>query len=87
MKEILLLAALLMCVNILLTVLRIPFSHNIPERVVILDTINTMIIALMVLLGAALNRALYIDIGIVYGLISFIGTLYVARLLERKRGL
>ncbi|HXK66174.1 MAG TPA: monovalent cation/H+ antiporter complex subunit F, partial [Spirochaetota bacterium] len=43
-------------------------------------------IVIMIVLGAAQKKALYIDIGIVYGIISFIGTLYIARYLidERK---
>jgi len=73
-------------VYVCIIVIRIAFSHNVPERIVALDTINTLIIVIMIVLGAAQKKALYIDIGIVYGIISFIGTLYIARYLidERK---
>ncbi|MGQ9843389.1 MAG: monovalent cation/H+ antiporter complex subunit F [Spirochaetota bacterium] len=85
-NSIFLISALLCLVYVCTIVIRIAFSHNVPERIVALDTINTLIIVIMIVLGAAQKKALYIDIGIVYGIISFIGTLYIARYLidERK---
>jgi len=81
-----LVSALLISVYILLMIIRIAFSHNVPERIVVLDTINTLIIVLMIVLGAYHDKALYIDIGIVYGIISFIGTVYIARyFIEEKK--
>ncbi len=81
METMLIVSVLLLSIYILLIVIGIAFSHNVPERIVALDTINTMIITMMVVLGAVERKALYIDIGIVYGIISFIGTLYIARYL------
>lgn len=77
--------SLILSVLVLLAILRMAFSKNIPERIVALDTINTLIIALLVVLGAAYRRALYIDIAIVYGLLSFVGTIYIARYLREER--
>jgi len=85
MNEILIITALLLTIYILLSIIRIAFSHNVPERIVVLDTINTMIIVLMIVLGAFRKKALYIDIGIVYGIISFIGTLYLSRYFVKKK--
>ena len=79
MKEYYYISALLLSVYIVLMLLRIAFSRNVPERIVALDTINTLVIILMVILGAVQRKPLYIDIGIVYGVISFIGTLFIAR--------
>ena len=78
-------AALLISILILLALLRIPFSKNIPERIVVLDTINTLVIVVMIILGALNKKPLYIDIGIVYGILSFIGTLFIARYLREER--
>jgi len=85
MNEIFLISALLISIFILLMVFRIAFSHNVPERIVALDTINTLIITLMIILGAVNRKALYIDIGIVYGIISFIGTLFISRYLIQEK--
>lgn len=85
MQQFLIVTALIVSALILIMVVRIAFSKNVPERIVALDTINTMVIALMIVLGAYTRKALYIDIGIVYGFISFIGTLYIARYLREER--
>ncbi len=85
MQQFLIITALIICSLVLFMVIRIAFSKNVPERIVVLDTINTMVIALMIVLGAYTRKALYIDIGIVYGIISFIGTLYIARYLREER--
>ena len=85
MQQFLIITALVISILILLMVFRIGFSKNVPERIVALDTINTMVIALMIVLGAFTRKALYIDIGIVYGIISFIGTLFIARYLREER--
>jgi multicomponent Na+:H+ antiporter subunit F len=87
MSEIFFISGILLAVFIALGFLRLIFSANLPERVVALDTINTLVIVTMVVLGAMMKKALYIDIGIVYGILSFIGTLYMSRYLEKKKGL
>lgn len=53
-----------------------------PDRVVALDTINTLVVVSMISLGVAFKEVVYIDVSIVYGLLSFIGTLYMADYLE-----
>jgi multicomponent Na+:H+ antiporter subunit F len=85
MNELFLISALLISIFILLMIFRIAFSQNVPERIVALDTINTLIITLMIVLGAMSRKALYIDIGIVYGIISFIGTLFISRYLIQEK--
>ena len=85
MKTFLFASALVLSANILLALVRMALSRNVPERVVALDTINTIVVALLVLLGAAQRKALYVDVAIVYGLLSFVGTLFIAKLMERKR--
>jgi multicomponent Na+:H+ antiporter subunit F len=85
MATYLIITALVIAVLILLAIIRIAFSSNIPERIVALDTINTLVVVLLVALGAAYRKALYIDIAIVYGLLSFIGTLFIARYLREER--
>ena len=55
-----------------------------PDRVVALDTINTMVVAAMVVLGAAYDDVIYIDVAIVYAALSFIEVLFIAKYLERE---
>ncbi|MDG6221138.1 MAG: cation:proton antiporter, partial [Candidatus Thermoplasmatota archaeon] len=55
-----------------------------PDRAVALDTINTLVVASMLALGVAYKEVLFIDIAIVYALLSFITTLYIARFLQES---
>jgi multicomponent Na+:H+ antiporter subunit F len=61
---------------------RIGFGPTAADRVVALDTINTLVVALMIVLGAAYNQVIFVDVAILYALVSFVGTLYIARYLE-----
>ena len=74
------LLALLFCV--IMAMIRVIRGPTAPDRVVGLDTINTIVIVGMVIFGAAFNEVIYIDVAIVYALLSFISTLFIAKYLE-----
>jgi len=63
-------------------ILRILLGPTVSDRVVALDTINTLVIGSMIIFGAAFKEIIYIDVAIVYASLSFVGTLYIARYLE-----
>ena len=63
---------------------RLITGPTIPDKVIALDTINTYIVAAMILYGAAFEEIIYIDIAIVYALLSYITTLYIAKFIERR---
>ena len=75
-------ATLLIGIAGLIAFLRLILGPSVPDRVVALDTMNTLVVATMVLLGAAYERAIYIDIAIVYALLSYVGTLIIAKYLQ-----
>lgn len=75
-------SALIIMIGAFLCVLRVLFGPTVPDRVVGVDTLNTLIVAGMILLGAAYDRVIYIDIAIVYALLSYIGTLVIAKYLQ-----
>jgi multicomponent Na+:H+ antiporter subunit F len=72
--------ALLLCS--IMAMIRVIRGPTAPDRLVGLDTINTIVIVLMVVFGAAFNEVIYIDVAIVYALLSFISTLFIAKYLE-----
>jgi multicomponent Na+:H+ antiporter subunit F len=74
------LIALLLC--IIMAIIRVIIGPTIPDRVVGVDTINTIVIVGMVIFGAAYEEVIYIDVAIVYALLSFISTLFIAKYLE-----
>jgi len=69
-------------VFMIVSILRIGLGPTVADRVVGLDTINTLIVASMIVLGAAFDQVVFIDVAIIYALLSFVGTLYVAKYLE-----
>ncbi len=79
-----LLPVALILVCILMAIVRFISGPTIPDRVVALDTVNTLIIAGMILVGAAFEEAIYIDVAIIYALLSYIATLFVAKYIEDK---
>ena len=74
------LIVLLLC--IIMSIIRVIFGPTIPDRVVGIDTINTIVIVGMVIFGAAYEEVIYIDVAIVYALLSFVSTLFIAKYLE-----
>ena len=74
----------LLLLFMLISLLRFVLGPTIPDRVVALDTINTLVVAAMILLGAAFQEVIYIDVAIVYALLSYIATLYIAKYIERR---
>ena len=73
---------LLLFIGIVIAGIRILKGPTAPDRIVGLDTVNTIVIVSMVLFGAIYNAIIYIDVAIVYALLSFISTLFIAKYLE-----
>ena len=67
---------------IVMALIRVIIGPTAPDRVVGLDTINTIVIVSMVIFGLANNDIIYIDVAIVYALLSFVSTMFIAKYLE-----
>ena len=52
------------------------------DRLVALDTINTFVVGLMILIAAITDSIVMVDVAIVYGALSFVGGLFLARYME-----
>ncbi len=82
MIDVWLLASLVFVILILLAIARVVAGPTLADRVVALDTINTLMVAVMIILSVVYSEAIYVDIAIVYALLSFVATLYIARYME-----
>lgn len=51
------------------------------DRAVSVDTINTLTVAILIMLGVVFREIIFIDVAIVYALLSFVSTLYIAKYL------
>lgn len=75
----------LLGLGILLTIARLIKGPHLGDRVVSLDTLNMMIIGVIVLLASLFNNSLYLDIAMVYAVLAFLETVVFARYLEAKK--
>jgi multicomponent Na+:H+ antiporter subunit F len=75
--------AVFLAICIIISLVRVFLGRTVPDRIVAIDTINTIVIVLMVILGAAFKEVILIDVAIVYALLSFITTLFMAKYIER----
>ncbi|OYT54744.1 MAG: cation:proton antiporter [Candidatus Altiarchaeales archaeon ex4484_2] len=67
---------------ILICLIRAVLGPTAPDRLVAMDTTNTLVVAVLVVLGAAWNEIIYVDVAIVYAMLSFVSTLYISKYLE-----
>jgi len=72
--------------GMLLCLLRMLKGPSSADRAVAVDTAATVTTALLVLLGFVFNRYVYLDVALVYALLTFIGAVAIARYLEGGLG-
>lgn len=72
----------LLLLSIALCIIRVVKGPTAPDRVVGLDTINSIVVVGMVVFGLATKNVIYIDVAIIYALLSYISTLFIAKYLE-----
>jgi len=76
------LIAIILAFLILIALLRIVLGPTLPDRVVGMDTVNTLAVSLLIVLSVVFNQVIFIDIAIVYAALSFVGTIYFSKCLE-----
>ena len=54
------------------------------DRLLGFSFFSAKIIVLAVVIGVVINRTFMVDVGIIYGILGFIGVIMVARFIERK---
>jgi len=74
---------LIVCASVFLILIRLLLGPDASNRTVALDVITTVFAALFVVFGFVFKRGIYLDVALVYAIISFVGVLVVARFLER----
>jgi multicomponent Na+:H+ antiporter subunit F len=76
-------AIIVMAVCIIITVVRVFIGPEAPTRLVAFDTTNTLVVASLIIVAMMTgNRPFYIDVAIVYALLSYVMTLYVAKYIQ-----
>lgn len=83
-NTILSIALIIIGISFILVVIRFLLGPSILDRVIALDVLTVSSIGVIVLLAHFLNRELYIDVSIVYGILSFIGVIIIAKYMEKS---
>ena len=66
---------------ILLAMVRLIRGPTSANRVVAMDAINTLVVAIMIVLSVVFKQVIFIDVAIVYALLSDVGVLFIAKYL------
>ena len=76
-------AVVLIFFSIVLGVLRLIIGRTAVDRVVAIDMLTVVSIAMIAPYAHLSGRFVYIDVALVYGLLSFLAVLAIARFLEK----
>jgi multicomponent Na+:H+ antiporter subunit F len=82
-EHILLAAAALIFLGVLLGVVRLVLGPTVVDRVAAVDVLTVMSISMISLYALVAGRFIYLDVALVYGVLSFLAVIAVARYLER----
>mgnify|MGYP001420192454 CR=1 FL=1 len=64
---------------------RLVAGPTLPDRIVALDAMNTLAIAIMIVLSVVYDSVVMVDVAIVYAALSFVSTLFLARYIEGRQ--
>jgi multicomponent Na+:H+ antiporter subunit F len=62
-----------------LAMIRLILGPTPADRAVAVDTVNTYTIAALVLLGIAFREIIFVDVAIVYAVLSYVSTIFIAK--------
>lgn len=84
MASILLLgAAALVLLGVVFAVTRLVIGQTVIDRIAAVDMLTVTSISMIALYAHVSDRFIYLDVALVYGVLSFLGVMAVARYLER----
>jgi len=70
-------------IAVVLALIRAIRGPTSPDRVVGIDIMVTVTVALMVLLSLFFERKIYLDVALIYAVLSFVGVIAIARYLDK----
>ena len=74
----------IMLVSMILSLYRFFKAGSLVDRVIAFDIMTIISISLIALITHFSGRTIYIDVALIYGLLSFLGVLIIARYLEKS---
>lgn len=64
--------------------LRVFIGPTIWDRLLGFSLFSSKVIVAAILIGQLINRTFMIDVAIIYGILGFVGTILIARFIERR---
>ncbi len=80
---ILIIAAILMLTGLLLSLYRFIKGPDITDRVISFDVMTIISVCIIALIAHFAGRIIYLDVALVYALLSFLSVVVIARYIER----
>lgn len=74
----------MMMLAMLLAMVRFVKGPSVVDRVVAFDSLTVTSLVVISVIAALSNRMIYFDVAIVYGLLSFIGVIVVAKYIQKS---
>ena len=82
-EGILIAASILIFLGVAMNVLRLVLGPTVIDRIAAIDMLTVVSISLIALYAHVAGRFVYLDVALVYGVLSFLAVLATARYLER----
>jgi len=82
-NTIILAAIVIMTIAMLLAMIRFIIGPNVVNRVVAFDALTIISLVMIGIIAVLADRMIYLDVAIVYGLLSFMGVIVVAKYIQR----
>ena len=77
--------AVILVVTIFVALYRAIIGPTPADRIIAINVIGTKAVIVMTLISFAFDQAFFLDVGLVYALISFLATVGMAKYLEKGR--
>jgi multicomponent Na+:H+ antiporter subunit F len=71
----------LLVLGVFVIFVRLAKGPTLPDRVLAFDTINSLVIGIIVLISLCYSSEMFIDIAIVYAMLAFLGNLALSKYL------
>ena len=68
--------------GLILALMRAFLGPTTPDRLAAVDNMTTIVLSLILITALIFGSSIYIDVGLVYAILSFIGVIVFARYLE-----
>ncbi|MCK5822019.1 MAG: hypothetical protein KAH17_09030 [Bacteroidales bacterium] len=75
---------LFIALSFILIIIRFLIGTTVADRIIALDVLTVSSIGMLVILARMFDRVIYLDVAVVYGILSFIGVIVMAKYMEKS---